>query len=34
MQRVVDMPLGLLGEGRINELPPHVITLVDRLVIL
>ncbi|CAM9659485.1 unnamed protein product, partial [Ectocarpus sp. 13 AM-2016] len=31
MQRVVDMPLDLLGEGRISEFPPHVITLMDRL---
>ncbi|CAN0075238.1 unnamed protein product, partial [Ectocarpus fasciculatus] len=32
IQRLVDTHLDLLGEGRINELPPHVIAQKDRLV--
>ncbi|CAN0548333.1 unnamed protein product [Ectocarpus sp. 12 AP-2014] len=31
IQRVVDNHLDLLAEGRISELPPHVVTLMDRL---
>ncbi|CAN0374019.1 unnamed protein product, partial [Ectocarpus sp. 4 AP-2014] len=34
IQRVVDNHLDLLVEGRISELPPHVVTLMDRLVSL